>query len=50
VRELADPAGVWRRLAERLEGRGVPSLEDALREVQLARSTARCAQPSLHRR
>jgi glycosidase len=28
-------AGQWRRLAERLSGAGVPSLEDALREVQL---------------
>ncbi len=36
LRELEDTSGVWRRLAERLEGRGVPSLEAALREVQLA--------------
>ena len=36
MRELHDTSGVWRRLAERLEGRGVPSLEAALRELQLA--------------
>ncbi|HEX5826401.1 MAG TPA: alpha-amylase family glycosyl hydrolase [Candidatus Limnocylindrales bacterium] len=36
MRELHDTSGVWRRLAERLGGRGVPSLEDALRELQLA--------------
>jgi hypothetical protein len=36
MRELRDTSGVWRRLAERLGGRGVPSLEDALRELQLA--------------
>jgi hypothetical protein len=36
LRELHDTAGVWRRLAERLGGRGVPSLEGALRELQLA--------------
>ncbi|MEI7743952.1 MAG: alpha-amylase family glycosyl hydrolase [Chloroflexota bacterium] len=35
IRELHDPAGVWRRLAERLGGAGVPSLEDALRDQQL---------------
>ena len=35
VRELQDTSGIWRRLAERLGGRGVPSLEDALRELQL---------------
>jgi glycosidase len=35
-RELADgSAGQWRRLAERLGGRGVPSLDEALRELQL---------------
>ena len=35
-RELVDgSAGQWRRLAERLAGAGVASLEDALREVQL---------------
>ncbi|MGZ9160314.1 MAG: alpha-amylase family glycosyl hydrolase [Candidatus Limnocylindrales bacterium] len=35
-RELPDgSAGQWRRLAERLGDRGVPSLEDALRELQL---------------
>ena len=34
--ELHDgSAGQWRRLAERLGGRGVPSLEEALRELQL---------------
>ena len=36
MREIHDTAGVWRRLAERLGGRGVPSLEAALRELQLA--------------
>ncbi len=36
MRELHDGAGVWRRLAEMLGGRGVPSLEGALRELQLA--------------
>jgi hypothetical protein len=36
LRELHDAAGLWRRLAERLGGRGVPSLEGALRELQLA--------------
>ena len=36
MRELHDGAGVWRRLAEMLDGRGVPSLEGALRELQLA--------------
>ncbi|HEY4752585.1 MAG TPA: alpha-amylase family glycosyl hydrolase, partial [Candidatus Limnocylindrales bacterium] len=36
MRELRDSSGVWRRLAERLAGRGVPSLEDALRELELA--------------
>ncbi len=36
LRELSDTAGVWGRLAERLGGRGVPSLEGALRELQLA--------------
>ena len=35
MRDVHDTAGVWRRLAERLGGRGVPSLEDALRELQL---------------
>jgi hypothetical protein len=35
LRELADAAGVWGRLAERLGGRGVPSLEGALRELEL---------------
>ncbi len=36
MRELQDGAGVWRRLADMLGGRGVPSLEGALRELQLA--------------
>jgi hypothetical protein len=35
VRELQDTSGIWGRLAERLGGRGVPSLEDALRDLQL---------------
>ena len=35
MRELVDSAGVWGRLAERLGGRGVPSLEGALRELEL---------------
>jgi glycosidase len=35
LRELHDSARIWRRLAEQLGGRGVPSLEDALREQQL---------------
>ena len=35
LRELSDAAGVWARLAERLGGRGVPSLEGALRELEL---------------
>jgi glycosidase len=34
-RAVADTAGVWRRLADHLGGRGVPSLEDALREQEL---------------
>ena len=34
-RELADRAGVWARLAERLGGAGVPSLDDALRDQAL---------------
>jgi glycosidase len=35
-RELPDgSAGQWRRLSERLAGRGVPSLDEALRELQL---------------
>ncbi|MDQ6794724.1 MAG: alpha-amylase family glycosyl hydrolase, partial [Chloroflexota bacterium] len=34
-RDIHDPAGVWRRLAGHLGGRGVPSLEDALRELEL---------------
>ena len=35
-RELRDgPSGQWNRLAGMLAGRGVPSLEDALRELQL---------------
>ena len=36
LRDLHDRSGVWARLAARLEGRGVPSLEAALRELQLA--------------
>ncbi len=35
MRELHDVSGVWARLAARLEGRGVPSLEAALRDLQL---------------
>jgi hypothetical protein len=35
LRELSDAAGVWGRLAERLGGRGVPSLEGSLRELEL---------------
>ena len=35
MRELHDASGVWRRLAERLGGRGVASLEDELRDLQL---------------
>jgi glycosidase len=35
LRELHDTSGIWRRLAERLGGRGVPSLEDSLRDLQL---------------
>jgi hypothetical protein len=34
-RELADPAGIWGRLAEGLGGRGVPSLDEALVELWL---------------
>jgi hypothetical protein len=34
VREIHDPAGVWRHIADRLGGSGVPSLADALRELQ----------------
>jgi glycosidase len=36
LRELSDTSGVWGRLAERLDGEGVPSLEGALRDLQLA--------------
>jgi glycosidase len=36
LRELSDATGLWARLAERLGGRGVPSIEGALRELQLA--------------
>ncbi len=36
MRELRDGAGIWRRLAERIGERGVPSLEDELRNEQLA--------------
>jgi glycosidase len=35
LREVHDSAHIWRRLAERLDGRGVPSLEEALRDMQL---------------
>ena len=35
LRELRDSAHIWRRLADRLGGRGVPSLEEALRDQQL---------------
>ncbi len=34
-REVHDPAGIWHRLAGHLGGRGVPSLDDALRELEL---------------
>jgi glycosidase len=34
-RELPDPAGLWRRLADRLGGSGTPSLDDALRDLHL---------------
>ena len=34
-REIRDPAGIWRRLAGHLGGRGVGSLEDSLRELEL---------------
>jgi glycosidase len=35
-REIHDgSAGMWRHLAERLDGRGVPSLDGALRELEL---------------
>ncbi|HEY5629449.1 MAG TPA: hypothetical protein VIR16_08070, partial [Candidatus Limnocylindrales bacterium] len=36
MRVLHDTSGVWRRLADRLEGRGVASLDTALRDLQLA--------------
>ena len=36
MREVLDASGVWSRLAERLGGQGVPSLEGALRDLQLA--------------
>ncbi len=36
LRELHDPAGIWRRLSGRIGEGGVPSLEDALRDQQLA--------------
>jgi glycosidase len=36
LRELVDTTGLWAGLADRLGGRGVPSLEGALRELQLA--------------
>jgi glycosidase len=34
-RELADPAGVWRRLSGHIGGRGVPSLDESLLELEL---------------
>jgi glycosidase len=34
-REVSTASGPWARLADRLGGRGVPSLEDALRELEL---------------
>jgi glycosidase len=34
-RDIVDRVGVWRRLAGHLQGAGVPSLEDALRELEL---------------
>ena len=34
-RDIADPAGVWARLAIHLGGRGVPSVDEALRELEL---------------
>ena len=34
-RDIVDRAGVWRRLAGHLGGRGVASLEEALRELEL---------------
>ena len=34
-REVRDRAGIWRRLTSHLGGRGVPSLEGALRELEL---------------
>ncbi len=36
LRVLHDTTGMWARLAGRLGGRGVPSIEGALRELQLA--------------
>jgi glycosidase len=36
LREVADASGVWGRLAQRLDGQGVPSLEGALRDLQLS--------------
>jgi glycosidase len=36
MRELVDTSGVWARLAARLGGGGVPSLEAALRDLELA--------------
>ncbi len=36
MRDLNDVDGRWRRLAEWLGGRAVPSIEDALREMELA--------------
>ncbi len=39
-REVPDPAGVWRRLADRLGDGGVASLDEALREQELERVLA----------
>jgi hypothetical protein len=36
LRDVHDADGRWRRLADWLGGRGVPSIEDALREMELA--------------
>ncbi|HEY7598337.1 MAG TPA: alpha-amylase family glycosyl hydrolase [Candidatus Limnocylindrales bacterium] len=36
LRDVHDADGRWRRLAQWLGGRGVPSLDDALREMELA--------------
>jgi glycosidase len=36
MRELSDPDGRWARLAAELGGRGVPSIGDALRDLEMA--------------